>query len=483
MGATRIFLALSLVWWRASSFTVSSPHILDSDRRVRIFHGTNFVGKGPDGGLPGGLWYAPELLNDSKIRQLKDWGFNTVRLGLMWAAAEPSQGIYNDTYFEVMRSIVDKVSAAGLWPILDIHQDAMSSAFNSYDGVPRWLVNMSVPDRPFPWPLHGDVEFPNNYLAEATGRAFQDLYDNKDGMRDAFAAFWAEAARRFKDAPILGYELINEPWMGDIYKKPWLTLAGQATKQNLQPMYDILSTAIRQHDTEHLILFEPAWGLTWTEAGAFDRIPGGDVYVNRSVYAYHYYCPFYQDEGGHNKSSRFVRFACDKALGPKVFETVRADVQKLRVAGFMTEFGECNPSTPTGWIECDTVLSLADRSLQSWTNWDLGWLHLQRNWDAPEPWLKAYSRTYARATAGTPLHMQFDAKNGDFSFCYQPDLSISQPTEIYANRKLHYPEGFYVQASEHLRAVIAEDGILHVTAQQPNIGCVNISNRAPALVI
>ena len=34
-------------------------------------------------------------------------------------------------------------------------------------------------------------------IREATGQAFQELYDNKWGGLDAWMAFWGEAARRF----------------------------------------------------------------------------------------------------------------------------------------------------------------------------------------------------------------------------------------------------------------------------------------------
>lgn len=41
-------------------------------------------------------------------------------------------------------------------------------------------------------------------------QAYQDLYDNHDGMRDNLAGFWAAAARQFADVPgVIGYELIK----------------------------------------------------------------------------------------------------------------------------------------------------------------------------------------------------------------------------------------------------------------------------------
>ena len=47
-------------------------------------------------------------------------------------------------------------------------------------------------------------------------------------------------------------------------------------------------------------------------------------------------------------------------------------------------------------------------------------------------------RTYAQATAGTPLTMHFDTTDGAFDFTYRPDRRITAPTEIFVS-PLHYP--------------------------------------------
>ncbi len=61
------------------------------------------------------------------------------------------------------------------------------------------------------------------------------LYDNVNGQRDAFANFWTKTATYFKDKPILGYEIINEPWCGDMYANPTLLLPGNASQANALP--------------------------------------------------------------------------------------------------------------------------------------------------------------------------------------------------------------------------------------------------------
>jgi len=47
------------------------------------------------------------------------------------------------------------------------------------------------------------------------------LYDNDQGIQDQFANFWGTVAKFFANNDyVLGYEIINEPWAGDIYRHP-----------------------------------------------------------------------------------------------------------------------------------------------------------------------------------------------------------------------------------------------------------------------
>eukprot|EP00971_Amphidinium_carterae_P312739 6215626-Amphidinium_carterae.1 len=68
-------------------------------------------------------------------------------------------------------------------------------------------------------------------------------------------------ARRFKNNPyILGYELINEPWIGDVFANPALVVPSHSDSVNMQPFYEKLHAAIRQEDNDTIVLFEPATG-------------------------------------------------------------------------------------------------------------------------------------------------------------------------------------------------------------------------------
>ena len=45
----------------------------------------------------------------------------------------------------------------GVYALLDMHEDVLSSKFCLYDGVPRWVIDKSVPKHAFPWPMKGAI--------------------------------------------------------------------------------------------------------------------------------------------------------------------------------------------------------------------------------------------------------------------------------------------------------------------------------------
>ena len=82
-----------------------------------------------------------------------------------------------------------------------------------------------------------------NTLTEAAAHAYQDLYDNHEGMLDDLSDFWSRSASYFKDNPyVIGYEIINEPFAGDFYEDPLLLLPGNAGRKNLARMYVVLES-------------------------------------------------------------------------------------------------------------------------------------------------------------------------------------------------------------------------------------------------
>eukprot|EP01147_Barroeca_monosierra_P006828 gene6828-394_t len=434
----------NLSWISTSTIDLT---MRDVDNRVRLFHGVNHVTKK----FP---WYPAALLNSTYVKSMAAVGVNVVRLGFMWTGAQPREQEFNITYFETIAKIIDNLAEKGIYTLLDVHQDALSSKFCSYDGIPLWVANRSIPRHSFPWPFNGSCSsrpWSMNELTEACSQAYDDFYHNFHGMRDAFVQFWSMTSRYFKNkSSVIGYEIINEPFAGDVYAKPQLFLPGVAGRENLMPFYDHVVPEIFQQDNRHLVFFEPVtWGMVFNGSvfgSGFDHVPGGETYRNRSVFSFHYYCWLYDIPGN---PSTFQRDVCDHLLGTQVFDAVRKDVNHLRTVPFLTEFAAstCDPNTGNR-TECLAVLDLCDEHMVSWIQWPTG-VEMVRdsyNWQIYAE--MGLSRPYPEAVAGSIQSISFDDRTHHFHLCVQfTELSVQADTLVRVDTKFMYSQGISVNVS------------------------------------
>merc|ERR1719312_386381 len=299
-----VLLVLTTIPTKAK-FSVSPQknRIVDSYGRERFFHGTNVVFK-TDPFIPITTHFdARYSFSVENAKLLASMGYNTIRLGVLWAGLEPTQGEYNMTYLEKVVEIVEIAGQHGLYPVLDMHQDVFNRKYCG-NGVPDWVPQ---PDKEnFPYPLEveypvdennhpsredcGKIQWPNYHFSVSLSQSVGRLYNNFNGLLDKFAEFWGKVAETFADnEDVIGYEIMNEPWCGDVYEDPTLLVPGVADRRNLQPVNDRVNEEIRKFDTEHLVFFE---AVTWEivgigEALGFTHPPGRDDFKNRSVLSLH----------------------------------------------------------------------------------------------------------------------------------------------------------------------------------------------------
>jgi endoglycosylceramidase len=65
-------------------------------------------------------------MSDLDIKNLLSWGFNFVRLGVLWEAVETSPDTFNDTYLTEMESLINRLGQNGIYTLVDSHQDVYS---------------------------------------------------------------------------------------------------------------------------------------------------------------------------------------------------------------------------------------------------------------------------------------------------------------------------------------------------------------------
>ncbi|KAJ3290814.1 hypothetical protein HDU79_002934 [Rhizoclosmatium sp. JEL0117] len=403
--------------------STKGPLFIDELGRSRIFRGTNVVYKA----FP----YVPQTtananpvlsFNQADIDVLAAHGVSAIRLGtrppdfgVLWAGVEPTKGNYNQTYLAELTKIVQMCSDAGIYVLLDFHQDLMSERFCG----------------------QGDK------LVFQTG---DGLYNNKNGVRDAFISFWTVVAKTFLPFKnILGYDIINEPLPGDIYGNSALLDVLTANRVNLQPFYDVVSTAIRAVDPNAIIHFESI-PLIQKEVG-FTKAPGDAQYSSKSVLNFHYY------------DTVQSKLNVSEAMGFRI-----NSAKTLNCGVFMGEFEMGYGSGGSTLPSILTTFQAADAYLLSAVGWEYkdyvpdnalvmtgtnNGLVDPTNMSVRQDFATVFARPYAHTIAGTPTSMQFIDTTSvftlDFAFNGQPDAAGL--TEVRGRFDLFFKNGFNVKVT------------------------------------
>lgn len=242
------------------ALSTSSDHrIVDTDGRDVLLRGANLNSLGE-------YWQGVPTIPATLPVTDADWdsmaahGFSVVRLIISWSRVEPTRGVFDQAYLDTVDDAVKAAAARGIYTVIDMHQDAYTATISTtdpstcpagtspakgWDGAPAWATltdGLSTC-------ISGDR---NN--SPAVTRAWNNFYDNVDGIRDEFAAAWHTFAARFAGRPeVAGYDLLNEPEVS----RP---------AADLQADYDALIRsvvlAIRSAESTapftHIVIVEPA---------------------------------------------------------------------------------------------------------------------------------------------------------------------------------------------------------------------------------
>jgi endoglycosylceramidase len=397
----------------------SGRWITDPNGRVTVLHGLNMVNKRPP--------YAPDAVGfgEDDAAFLASEGYDTVRLGVIYKAVEPSPGVYDDAYLARIEETVNTLGRHGIVSLLDFHQDLYNERFQG-EGWPDWAVqDDGLPNQP-------QAGFPGNYLAmPALQRSFDHFWQNDPGpggvgLQDRYAAAWRHVAERFRsNASVLGYDLLNEPWPGSAWQQCANPAGCPAFDAAMSGFVTRVLGAIRSVDPDTLVWYEPH--ALFNNGADTNLADFGDANTGMS---WHDYC-LAASEGGAGYSP-----ACEASDG-LVFANAEKRSGATGDALLLTEFGATDDrGSLLG------VLGLADRNMMSWQEWhycgcddptttgsgDKQAIVL----DPAKPpsgdnlktsTLDAVSRPYPQAVAGTPESWSFDPSSKEFSLSY----SVARP--------------------------------------------------------
>ncbi len=166
--------------------------------------------------------YHDRFIGEGDIQLIADTGFDHVRLPINSRIVMTYDGDLIEEGFRLIDRLIGWCRTYGLWVLLDLH------------GAPGGQTGTNIDDSP-----NGKPEL------------FMDRR-----YRDQTIHLWEQIAERYRDETVvLGYDLINEPLPNE-----WQHIY----KDELAELYRDLTQAIRQIDTNHLLVYEGSnWATNW----------------------------------------------------------------------------------------------------------------------------------------------------------------------------------------------------------------------------
>jgi endoglycosylceramidase len=375
-------------------------------------------------------------------------GFDVVRLGVIYAAVEPSPGVYDDRYLAAIARTVRQLGAHGVYALLDFHQDQYNERFHG-EGFPGWTVqDDGLPNSP-------DLGFPGNYVGmPALQHAFDHLWADSPGpggvgLQERYAAAWAHVAARFRRVgSVLGYDLFNEPWPGTDWR-PCVAASGcPAFDARLGELEGRALAAIRRVDRGHIVWYEP--NVMFNQGVARTRLP--DFRDRRAGMSFHDYC----GSGVAAVCAKGERGVLAKAIG------------RSRATGDALLLSEFGATTDTSSLT--RVANEADAARMPWIEWAycgcsdptgvippsreavvLDPHRAPRGSNLVMPTLRALVRPYPQAVAGTPRSFRFNPASLRFTLSYSTRRASGRGRFAAGSRTivfvpgLLYPRGYGVR--------------------------------------
>ncbi|TNV80046.1 hypothetical protein FGO68_gene7620 [Halteria grandinella] len=483
-----LFVLLSRAAYQQQFFVnTTTRSIQDALGRTLIFHGVNVVYK-----------IEPYTLDiaDSEIELMKQWGFNFVRMGVMWEAVErTAKGNYNDTYLDEVEKLINKLGQNGIYTLVDGHQDVISKRVCG-EGMPVFYANdlptkceggeipllaqdfgicKSLHDYPnIRWDADGNPNlddcFKNNwvgyYPSPESIEIFDRLYTNKEpyNLTDAYVAYWKKVANRFASNPnVIGYDPLNEPFPSNIYTNLSLIYEpGLFDSEKLQPLYTrAFNEAYLASGDPKISFFEPSQfpdeigilGGLVAHLG-FTEVPGGAQHKDKHILNDHTYCCQLSADICASGEPPLSRAADCLEWHSKRINTRAIDAERLGVPLFISEFGDCWDNDACV-AEIESVIQLCDEVLCSgWAYWQMkngfnptmepntgaeGFFYA--NGTLQNKKLKALTHTYLQKVQGELLYNKFYTSTSTFSARFKADVKILAQSELYWNKGYWYPEG------------------------------------------
>jgi endoglycosylceramidase len=355
---------------------------------------------------------------------MRDLGFNLLRLPINWSALEPARGRYSSAYLKRIAAIVDLCGKRGISVLLDFHQDAFSKEIGQ-DGAPRWVLDLLLGPSGYPY-LGGPLtDLGARRFASYTIDAFRRFDANEHDVQSLFAEAAIVLAKRFRRSrAVVGYEIMNEP----------LALPDATGEAQLRSFHELVTTAIRRVDRQHLVVFEPNSLRNLFNQAPIPATPFPD---ERAVYGPHIYTYVFDGQ----------TFTGDTTALRASMQAAANEAAAWGTALFVGEYG-IDPAHPLAndWITASLDLQDEFRAHSTFWLWEeissghWGLFDGESSDPAGErpARILALSRPFARAVPGRVLEHTVDRATNALRLRWE--ASARGPAEIYVPPR-RFPAG------------------------------------------
>jgi endoglycosylceramidase len=453
-----------LIGTSQNAISVSGTRFIDSYGRQVIFSGINKVNKN-------------QRMNytDSDpigtFEQFNRWGFNCVRLGVIWDGVEPEPGKYDEKYLDKLEERVNWAAQNGMYVMLDMHQDLYGVDYS--DGAPKWAtLTENLPH------FTGSVWSDSYLISPAVQKAFDNFWTNIPasdgiGIQDHYIRMWQHVAKRFaNNKAIIGFDIMNEPFNGTQgkeiiskmiqgYSKLYAEETGkilsekegmaiwsdeklrfealsrlqtqekyarvidEATEMNqqfektiLQQMYQNVGNAIREVDSTHILFLEHAYFMNTGVYSAIEPVKGKNGKPDPLVaYAGHGYDLLVDTKNYDSQSNSRVDL---------IFSRVNETSQRMNVPIIVGEWGAFGDNSDATTSSARFIVGLFERFGFSNTYWSY-----YTGIEKKSFFINALLRPYPQFIGGTLEKYSFNNENGVFNCTWKESPTVKASTVIY----------------------------------------------------
>lgn len=444
---------------------VDGQAIVDGQGRQVILSGINFISKNPE------EKYMPPQ-GEEIFKKFKEWGFNCIRLGIIWDGLEPEPGKYNEEYLQEIDKRIQWAKDNDIYVFLDMHQDLFSAKYA--DGAPEWAtLDEGKPH------YKGEVWSDSYLISPAVQTAFDNFWANAPasdsiGVQDHYANLWRHIAERYaQNTTVIGYDIMNEPFMGSeaqrvmpmmltsfarVYAESTGNMPPSAEEleamwgatdsrmealkiissrdkfaavvdaasdistifetQKLQPFYQKVADAIREVDAKHILFLNHNYFVNMGVRTALEPLTLADGNRDSQVlYAAHGYDLVVDTKEVENPSYERVEF---------IFDRIAEGGKRLDMPVLVGEWGALFGKSEKVIETARQLVRIMEKHHFSNTYWSF-----YNDMDKDSYFMNALVRPYPQRVSGKLLDYHFDFETGEFTCSWEENDSSKEPTVIF----------------------------------------------------